>query len=211
MTTDVHELDFGLVRPNTPATRTVKIERSLAEIPAACKTVIKSVPPGVLRTEMQHSDENRERIIETWEVTLLADEQFQNHSGRLHLKFEGSDQGGVTLPVIGKIRKPVEVSPGSLFLGVGEPLAKVTKQIELTCDPGTKLKVLKSENIDQKMTFETRCIEVSQELSRVEVIGTFPAEEGSYVGRMRVECESPTGVTLEIPVTCVVRHPASFR
>ena len=143
VSTDVHELDFGLVRPNVPVTRTLRIEKSLAQLPANCKIQVRSVPPGIMKAELKDSKESPERVEETWEITLQADENFKDQSGRLHLLFDGTAQGGLSLPVIWKIRNPIEASPSRLFLGVGSPSQKVTKFIELSADQGTALKILK--------------------------------------------------------------------
>ncbi len=205
VTVDVHELDFGLVRPNVPLTRTVKVEKSLAQLPANCKTLVRAVPSGIMRAALKQSDETPDRIAETWEITLQADENFKDHSGRLHLTFEGSDQGGLSLPVIWRIRNPVEAAPSRLFLGVGAASETVTKTIELSTDPGTVLKVLKVENIGDPITMNCHHTEVSPEVTRIEVQATFPSEAGNYVGTIRVECESPLGTVIEIPVAGVVR------
>ena len=205
---DVHELDFGLVRPNVPVTRTVKIEKSLAQLPATCKTLVRSVPPGIMRAELKHLDENQDRMEETWQITLQADENFKDHSGRVHLTFEGSDQGGMSLPVMWKIRKMVEAAPANLFLGVGDSSAKITKSIELTVDPGVHIKVSKAERQDGPIDFVARLVEVNAETTRVEIDATLPSQAGSYLGRLRVECETPAGAVFEVPVTCVVRAAA---
>ena len=202
---ETHQLDFGVVRPSIAAHKTLKIERNLTQIPVTCKALFRSSPPGIMQSELKHSEELQGRLEETWEITLLADENFKDHSGRLYLTFEGSDEGGLSLPVSWSMRNVIEAEPKRLFLGVGAPSEKVTRTVELSADQGTVLKVSKIENMDPKLTMVTSDVEVSPELTRIEVQATLPEEPGSYVGKLRVELESPSGTVIEIPVVCVVK------
>lgn len=201
-------LDFGTGRPNAEITRAIRVERSLKEIPRTYKTVIRSVPREAVRTRLKDTVETPELVIETWEVVLQASDQFQDQSGRLYVSFDGSDHGGLSLPLVWKIRKPIEATPGSLFLGVSRPSTTINGTIELNSDDGTELKVTKAEGMNLQIPLQVRIVEITAQRKRLDVVATLPSKTGSYVDRIQVRCESPEDTILTIPVTCVVNSEA---
>ena len=206
--TDREKLDFGVVRPGVPATLTLHVEKDATKVSALCKTVVKSTPTDVLKAQLTGDTSTSDKRTETWDITFQADETLTETSGRLFLSFEGGDHGDILIPVSWQLRKVVQATSRSLFLGVGTPGENLSKSIELTADPGVRLKVSKAQHQDGPIDFVTRLVEVNAETTRVEIDATLPSQAGSYLGRLRVECETPAGAVVEVPVTCVVRAAA---
>ncbi len=203
--TDREKLDFGVVRPGVPATHTLHVEKDATKVSALCKTVVKSTPAGVLKAQLKGESATTGMRTETWDITFQADETLTDTSGRLFLSFEGEDHGDILIPVSWQVRKVVQATPGSLFLGVGTPGEKLSKSIELTADPGVRLKVSNAQRQGGSIDFIAKLEEVNEGTTRVVIDATLPIKEGSYLGRLRVVCETPIGSVNEVPVTCVVR------
>ena len=205
---DREKLDFGVVRPGVPTTLTLNIEKDAKKVSALCQTIVKPTPKGVFKAQLKGETSTPDKRVETRDITFQSDETLTESSGRLFLSFAGEDHGDILIPVSWQLRKAVQATPGSLFLGVGTPGDKLSKSIELTADPGVRLKVSKAQHQDGPIDFVTRLVEVNAETTRVEIDATLPSQAGSYLGRLRVECETPAGAVVEVPVTCVVRAAA---
>ena len=202
---DREKLEFGIVRPGVPSRLTLHVEKDANKVSTLCKTIVKSTPTGVLQAHLKSETVTPNKRTEAWDITLQADETLTESSGRLYLSFAGEDHGDILIPVSWQLRKAVQATPGSLFLGVGTPGETITKSVELTSDPGIPLKVMKADHQDGKIDFQARLVELNAETTRVEIDATLPSTVGSYLGKLKVQCEVPVGAVVEIPITCVVR------
>lgn len=202
---DTDTLNFGVVRPDIEARRTIHVTRDLKEIPGTCTTIFRSNPSGVIRAELKGRSESSVSIVETWDLIFRSQADLPNSTGRVYLTFDGSDQGGVAIPMEWKLRPPVEATPKSLYLGVGTHSTQVNATIDISSDPGTVLRVARVENVDRQIEFESTLEQITPETARIKIQARMPDKDGSHVGEIQIVCESPAGVTIKIPIVAVVR------
>lgn len=204
VTADSEVLDFGVVRPLVPVSRSLVVRRSIAEIPVACETKIAISPPGAMKAELKESLEKDGLLVETWQFTLLPGDESDGQTGRVLVKVQGSQQGGISIPTTWMVRKKIEVSPRRVFLGSARPASRVTKTLELTTDQGEELKVGQVRCSNEKIVVDTKMENVSPDLIQLELSFTFPEQVGSHFGELQIECESPEITRLRVPITLVV-------
>ncbi len=200
------KLDFRVVRPGVASTIKFQIVTDMRKVKANSKSFAQATPRDLLQAQLVSNTATPEQRVETWELTLKADETSTETQGMVVLSFEGADAGDIQLLVNWELRNAVQATPRSLFLGVGGPGEKLTKSIELTSDPGVILKVSQASQLEGVIDFTANAVEVNSETTRVEIIATLPVKAGSYMGRLSVVCESPANMVVEVPVICVVRE-----
>ena len=205
-------LDFGIVRPDEPAKRSITLTRNLKLGGAHC--AIESVqitPRGRLQVtpaETETTANSTTTAELTYEV-LLNPTRDGKESGflRINVMDESKEITQIHVPVLWHVRDIVEVSPNRLFLGantIGKPVAGA---LLITSDLGTKLvvgKVVSDESWLMTLTTE----QVNEETVRISIQAQIERED-IHNGTIRIPVTSPEMRILEIPVSALGKRVAA--
>lgn len=146
---------------------------------------------------------------ETWEVVLIPDETIDDHRSTLMISWPSAHLDEMIVPLHWHVREPVQASPKSLFLGVGPPSGKLSKSVEISTNPGTTLKVLNVVTDESSVVLSTNFVQVDDTTTRIDVGAKLPDTEGNYLLHLRVNCDTPLGTVVEVPVICVCRRQSA--
>lgn len=203
------QLEFGVVRPGVTSTQTLKVIRNSNEVAADLTTTLIARSRANITTRMIQQTPTDDSLEELWEVVLTPETTDDDQSNSsLVLALSSGVLEDMSIPVLWQVREPVEASPRSLFVGAGPPSGSLRNSVTLSAVPGTPLKVLKVLSLEKSFEFTAKVVEVDSSTARIEIEAMLPAKPGSYLGHLEVECESPAGIVLQVPVVCVTQAVA---
>lgn len=134
-------------------------------------------------------------------VRVTAMETIRETHGLIEIDLPGSRANIVTLPVQWRVRRLVEVSPESLFLGSGGPGDQRRRTVVVHVPASRRLVI--REVVVQPPSEELTVVRENESDRAVSlrIDARFPTQSGAHRSELRIACAEPTEMVLVVPVT----------
>lgn len=208
--TDPTLLDFGIVLPGQPITRTIKLRRPAAtikEMPCSV-TRVNCQPTEILSAVLEDSPtDEQSAVTQIFRVTLTPENECGDRRGTIHFDLEKCWRPVLSVSVQWRVQGVVEAAPTSLFLGTGRPGETCSRKVVLSAGSGKVLDVGRIELRESDADLQVKLIRLGENRLIAEVQWKFPDSAGHYRNEFILHCTKPEDRMVVVPVSAIVLAP----